>query len=286
MIISKPRSLTVALESWHLIGWATVRSTGTSTARVWCVEKPLSCGGGTGESVVSRQLDCEHTWLTGFILVQKLETSCEMALWEETAVDQQFYNHGHNINTTYCETYGEQIYQEYNNMYLPHSYNNETTTPELQPPSPSYMPYQPYTYPTTTYDVAQPLTSSEYNTMMNHTYSCPTPSPSTYSTTPSPPPYHSMSPPHIKEETDLEETNRSPLHVTDLDRCTYSQYSSVQDTVHHGLYSYPYGYSDNMHYQGDFAGMGHSEYSMLKSSSIPRFYLLLISQSKYENEEA
>ena len=61
-----------------------------------------------------------------------------MEFWEESCLDQQFYNQGQDIEQTYCEAYNEQTYQEYNRLY----YNSDR-----QPPSPTFMtsyPAHPY----------------------------------------------------------------------------------------------------------------------------------------------
>jgi uncharacterized Zn-finger protein len=199
---------------------------------------------------VVRQQHCKHS----LFLVQNTDIGCEMEFLEESCLDQQFYNQGQDMEQTYCEAYIEQTYQEYNRLY----YNSE-----IQPPSPAFMT----SYPAHLYD-GQELPFANYDPYLP-------PSPSTCSTTASPPSYHSLSPSPIKAEIpEGQACNASPLHVTDLDRCTYSWYNTglVQDTAQHGVYTYPHGYSHIQYQeQGEYRIVNTSDrqFSSLPYVDIP-----------------
>ena len=92
---------------------------------------------------------------------------------------------------------------------------------------------------------------------------------------PLPSPYPRMSPPPCKAEiSEGQACNASPLHVTDLDRCTYSWYNTglVQDTAQHGVYTYPHGYSHIQYQeQGEYriGNTSDKQFSPLPSVDLP-----------------
>ena len=128
-------------------------------------------------------------------------------MWEESCLGSQLYNYE-------CQSYGEYFY----------SCENGFSAPDQQ--SAAFMSDQnspTYSYVDTEYTRGQLMTECTPD------YSTPFPPPSPcYSTTPSPPPYHS-SPVHV---TDLDSTYSEystipmPVHVTDIDS-TFSEYSNV-----------------------------------------------------------
>merc|ERR1712129_646160 len=116
-------------------------------------------------------------------------------------------------------------YEEYNSMYQPNSYYSDMPVYTQQSLPSSNMTYPSYAYPSSLCGETVQKTElpySDYDSAWNNPYTSHSPSPSEcYPTILSPPTYPKMGSPPIKEE-----HNCSPVHVTDLDICTYTQYST------------------------------------------------------------